>query len=184
MTCGVFSNSIIATVISFPEITEPVFKLDTQGRFMLYGGILIYAAIVVLIGWWASRRVNNMSDFLVAGRRLPLWMASATLLATWFGAGPSMAATGAVFEKGGLKNIIADPFAAAISLILAGIFIVGILRRNRLLTVTEIVDRYTDWCGYCFALHHCRRHVGRNNYRRGASGVDNCRIIDYCSRRS
>ena len=57
---------------------------------MLIAGIVIYMLVMLVIGWFASRKVSHMSDFLVAGRRLPLWMATATLLATWFGAGSSM----------------------------------------------------------------------------------------------
>jgi SSS family solute:Na+ symporter len=112
--------------------------MDT--KLWLGGGILVYICIVLAIGWWAGRRIKGMSDFLVAGRRLPMWMAFATLLATWFGAGSSMGVCGTVYSDG-LPGIISDPFAAAISLIIAGVFFVGMLRRLRLLTVTDVIER-------------------------------------------
>ena len=64
--------------------------LDTPTRIILWSGIGFYILVMLLIGYLSGRKVKDMSDFLVAGRRLPLWMATATLLATWFGAGSSM----------------------------------------------------------------------------------------------
>ena len=100
----------------------------------------LYCGIMLFIGWWASRKVKGMNDFLVAGRRLPLWMATATLLATWFGAGSSMGVAATVY-KDGLVGVLADPFGAALSLIFAGIFIVGLLRKKGCMTVTDIISR-------------------------------------------
>lgn len=116
-------------------------------KLWLMGGIMFYIAGMLLIGWWAARRVKGMSDFLVAGRRLPMWMAFATLLATWFGAGSSMGVCGSVYSDG-LPSIISDPFAASLSLIIAGVFFVGALRRLRLLTVTDVIERrFGKWAG-------------------------------------
>lgn len=103
-------------------------------------GMILYLIAMLLIGWISCRKVNKMSDFLVAGRRLPLWMATATLLATWFGAGSSMGVAATVYSDG-VSGVLADPFGAALSLILAGIFIVGLLRKNGCMTVTDIIER-------------------------------------------
>ncbi len=107
---------------------------------MLVIGIVIYMVAMLVIGWFSSRKVNEMSDFLVAGRRLPLWMATATLLATWFGAGSSMGVAATVYSDG-IGGVIADPFGASVSLILAGVFIVGLLRKKGCMTVTDIIER-------------------------------------------
>ena len=64
--------------------------LDPQTTKTLLIGVVIYIILMLLIGWFSSRKVSGIGDFIVAGRRLPLWMATATLLATWFGAGSSM----------------------------------------------------------------------------------------------
>ena len=40
-----------------------------------------------------------MEDYVVAGRRLPLSLASATLLATWFGAGTLLAVADEVLRR-------------------------------------------------------------------------------------
>ena len=46
----------------------------------LWGGIVFYIAVVLAIGIFAGRKVRNMSDFIVAGRRLTLLPAIGTLL--------------------------------------------------------------------------------------------------------
>ncbi|MDD3155012.1 MAG: sodium:solute symporter family protein [Victivallaceae bacterium] len=121
--------------------------LTDSGRMMLYGGIIFYIFCILLIGWFASGKVKGLGDFLVAGRRLPLWMTSATLLATWFGAGSSMGVAATVYSSG-LGAVIADPFAASFSLLFAGVFIVGMLRKLKCLTVTDIIERrYGKWAG-------------------------------------
>ena len=119
---------------------EAMIALDSTTKTTLWIGIGIYVLIVLAIGYFAGRKVKNLGDFLVAGRRLPLWMATATLLATWFGAGSSMGVAATVYS-GNLRDVIADPFGASLSLILAGIFIVGVLRKLNCMTVTDIIQK-------------------------------------------
>lgn len=118
---------------------EPMIRLEGSMKYTLWIGIGFYIVAVLLIGYLCSKRVKDVSDFVVAGRRLPLWMATATLLATWFGAGSSMGVAATVYA-GGIRDVLADPFAAGISLILAGIFIVGILRKMKCMTVTDVIQ--------------------------------------------
>lgn len=108
---------------------------------MVLSGVLIYMIGMLIVGYWSSKRIKNLTDFLVAGRRLPFYLAVATLFATWFGAGSCMGASGTAYQEG-LMGVIADPFAAGLSLILAGLFYVAFLRRLELLTVTDIFGRY------------------------------------------
>lgn len=126
---------------------EQGLEFSANMKFWLIFGMIFYVSGMLFIGWWAGRRVKGMADFLVAGRRLPMWMAFATLLATWFGAGSSMGVCGTVYKEG-LPAIISDPFAASVSLILAGLFFVGALRRLRLLTITDVIERrFGKWAG-------------------------------------
>jgi SSS family transporter len=96
----------------------------------------------VAVGLWAGRNVESGADFIVAGRRLPLWLATATLFATWFGGGTCIGAAGEAYETG-LLGVIADPFGAALCLFLAGWFFVRPLRRMGLLTIGDFFrDRF------------------------------------------
>lgn len=119
---------------------ENMFQLSGDVKFFLCIGIAAYILVMLLIGFLASRRISSPEDYLVAGRRLPLWMATATLLATWFGAGSSMGVAAMTYSSG-IKGILADPFGASLCLLLAGVFIVGILRKLKCLTVTDIISR-------------------------------------------
>jgi solute:Na+ symporter, SSS family len=104
-------------------------------------GVTIYMVAMLAVGYYSSRKIKIFSDFMVAGRRLGFWLATATLVATWFGAGSCMGASGTVYS-GGVIGVVSDPFAAGLALILAGIFYVGYLRRMNLLTVTDIFGIY------------------------------------------
>jgi len=53
--------------------------------------IALYMLVMLLIGWWASKYyIKGMTDFLLAGRRLGIWLGAATLAATHFGGGAVM----------------------------------------------------------------------------------------------
>ncbi|MCQ2380554.1 MAG: sodium:solute symporter family protein, partial [Victivallaceae bacterium] len=124
-------------------MTETIFQqlgLPNSMVTWLFIGIGVYMAGMLAIGFLSAKKVNNLKDYIVAGRRLPLWMATGTLLATWFGAGSSMGVAATVYQQG-IIGVLADPFGASISLLLAGIFVVGILRKNKCLTVTDTIAR-------------------------------------------
>ena len=134
--------------------------LSTSAKIMLWSGIVVYLAILVLIGLWSGRKINDMKDFLVAGRRLPLWMATATLLATWFGAGSSMGVSATVYSSG-VSGVVADPIGASLSLLLAGVFIVGLLRKRKHLTVTDIIsERFGRGAGVYASLWMLPVYIG------------------------
>ncbi len=99
-----------------------------------------YVLGLLVLGLFASTRVRDATDFVVAGRRLGLGLCTFTLFATWFGGGTLIGAAGAAYG-GGLNAVAADPFGAALCLLLAGAFYVRLLRRLRLLTVPDFFRR-------------------------------------------
>lgn len=102
--------------------------------------MLVYLVVMYIIGYIAERKIQNVDDFLVAGRRLPLSLAWMTLLATWFGAGTMLTAADEVRE-GGLERAALDPFGAGTCLLLAGLFVAGPMWRMQLLTVPDFFRR-------------------------------------------
>jgi len=96
---------------------------------------------MLLIGFWSSRKIKDTTDFLIAGRRLGLVLATATMFATWFG-GESVIGTAGTVYKQGLYGIISDPFGASLALILAGLFYAAAFRRLNLLTVVDIFEKF------------------------------------------
>lgn len=103
---------------------------------MLLTAIIGYLILTVLLGFWASRRVRSSSDFMLAGRRLPLLLGSTALFATWFGSETVFGAS-SEFLEGGLYQVIEDPFGAALCLFLFGMFFARKLYAMKLLTLGD-----------------------------------------------
>lgn len=103
---------------------------------MLLAFIILYLAITLLIGWWASRRVHSTADFVVAGKNLPTPILAAGLFATWFGSETVMGAPSSFIEDG-LLGVMEDPFGAAMCLILVGIIYARPLYRLNILTFND-----------------------------------------------
>ena len=111
--------------------------MGDQGVILV--GVGIYLVAMLAIGAYAARHSKTSLDFILAGRGLSLPIASASLLATWMGAGTIMGAAGAAYTAG-VYPTIADPFGAGLCLLIAGMFFVRILRRMRLLTIIDLFE--------------------------------------------
>lgn len=105
--------------------------------------VILYAIGMLALGWWTRSRVHDHEDFLVAGRRLPLHLAWATIVATWFGAGAMLTATDTVRAQG-LVGAALDPIGAGLCLFLAGWLIARPLWEMRLLTLPDFYRRRFD----------------------------------------
>lgn len=103
---------------------------------MLIWFVILYLLFSVGIGLYASMRVHNSRDFVVAGRNLPLPIVTATVFATWFGA-ETVLGISATFVKDGLGAVVADPFGASMCLVIAGLFFAPLLYRMNLLTIGD-----------------------------------------------
>jgi len=99
--------------------------------------LIVYLIIMIGIGWYASKRIKGTTDFIVAGRRLPLWLSVGTLVATWFCGGAVMGATSEAYSWG-LQGIIWDPLSSVPAFILVGFVFVRMFRRARYLTPADM----------------------------------------------
>lgn len=107
---------------------------------IIFIGVGVYIAIMLAVGVYASRRVNSVVEFAVAGRSLPLWICATTIVATWFGGGMMMGGSGAAYDDG-MLGVIADPFGAAVCLFLVALFFARIIRRLKILTFVEFIEQ-------------------------------------------
>src|SRR5256885_298245 len=103
---------------------------------MLIAFVVLYLLVTIAIGLWAAMRVKNSKDYVLAGRSLPLYMNTATVFATWFGA-ESVLSVSVEFSKSGLGGIIADPFGSSICLVIVAIFFARAFYRMDLLTIGD-----------------------------------------------
>jgi SSS family transporter len=109
---------------------------------MLLWFVLLYWAISVAIGLIASLKVKNTADFAAAGHALPMYVVTATVFATWFGAEAVLGAP-ATFLQEGLAGVVADPFGSSMCLILVGLFFAKPLYQKKYLTIGDFYrERY------------------------------------------
>ena len=102
--------------------------------------VLVYLAITIAIGLYATKFVSSSKDYLVAGRSLPVYMTTATVFATWFGA-ETVLSVSATFVKDGLGGIPADPFGATFCLIFVALFFARAFYRMDLLTIGDFYKK-------------------------------------------
>ncbi|MEB2781240.1 sodium:solute symporter family protein [Algoriphagus sp. C2-6-M1] len=107
---------------------------------MLLTAIIIYLAITIAIGAWASKFVKGSKDFVLAGRSLPLFLSASALFATWFGSETIFGASSVYLEEG-LQGVIEDPFGGALCLVLFGMFYLRPMYRMGVLTIGDVFKK-------------------------------------------
>lgn len=115
-------------------------EISRSQQILLAVVLGVYLLALLLLSVVATKKVETEEDYLVAGRRLPLFLAWGTLIATWFGAASMMGAAEAAREKG-LLGVTLDPFACSATLILAGLLFAKPLWRMKLLTMGDYYRR-------------------------------------------
>lgn len=109
---------------------------------MLVTLVVLYLLVSIAIGLYAATRVKNSTDYVAAGRSLPLYITVATVFATWFGS-ETVLGISATFLDEGLRGLWSDPFGAALCLILVGLFFARPLYRMNLVTLGDFFrERY------------------------------------------
>ena len=106
---------------------------------LLLGSYLLF---LVILGGYSSKKLKNVEDFLVAGRKLNLPLTSASLMATWTGAAAITGYTGWIYEGGYSMMWIA--VATTTSLLLIGLVLSKKLHNLSVLTVPDILKNHYD----------------------------------------
>lgn len=122
---------------------------------MLLFFVVVYLLATLAIGGYASRFVKTSGDFAVAGRKLPAFVVTSGLFATWFGSETVMGASSEFIEHGVL-GVIEDPFGASLCLLLIGLFFARPLYRLNLLTFSDYFrkrfGRPAEWVSALFMI--------------------------------
>ncbi|GFP25006.1 hypothetical protein HKBW3S43_00804 [Candidatus Hakubella thermalkaliphila] len=93
----------------------------------ILGIIAVYLVVIIGMGLYFSRRIQESIDLTIAGRKLSYIYTVASTLATWICAGAMMGAAGYAYLFG-MQGIIFDPWAAALTMVLVGLFFAHRLR--------------------------------------------------------
>ncbi|HEX7060740.1 MAG TPA: sodium:solute symporter family protein [Woeseiaceae bacterium] len=62
--------------------------------------VVVYVMVLLGVSIWKTRTVRSADDFMVAGRRVPVYMLVATLVCTWIGSGSLFGTAGLTFRTG------------------------------------------------------------------------------------
>ena len=109
---------------------------------VIFIGVAVYMLGMLGVGYYASRRTHSVTEFVVAGRGLPVWLCAMTVIATWFGGSTMMGGAGAAYDDG-MLGVIEDPLGGALALFLVGLFFARTFRRLRIMTVVDfMLQRY------------------------------------------
>ncbi len=117
--------------------------MDFQGYdyvWLIVTFIIGFFAVRMGVGIWASKKVSDAADYIVAGRKLPIYMVGASVMATWFAAETLLGASSTAFQFG-LQGVIFDPFGAVVCLFLSGFLFTRVMRRARYLTIVDFFER-------------------------------------------
>lgn len=98
--------------------------------------VISYSIVIIFVGWWAKGRVKDMTDYIVAGRRLGFWLTYGTITATWFCAGTVLGGAAMTYSFG-VRGVIMDPIGASVCLIIFSLFFASILRKLKYLTIAD-----------------------------------------------
>lgn len=108
----------------------------------IFIGVAIYMVIMIVVGLYASKKSHSVTDFMVAGRGMPIWLCAVTVMATWFGGSTIMGGAGAAYDDG-MLGVIEDPWGGALAILLIGFFFARTFRRLKIVTVADFMrQRY------------------------------------------
>ena len=110
---------------------------------------LMYASFIA-IGWLSSRRAagRGVDAFMVAGRSMPLWLATFTMTATWVDGGYLLGTAEGVYRSS-LASGLQGGVCFGISLIIGGLFFA---RRMRALEFHTLIDPFEARFGAQWAV--------------------------------
>lgn len=112
----------------------------------IYWGGLVSMVVFYLAVFWVGvyfpqkKDSGSTEDLILAGRRMPLWVAICTMTATWV-CGGYINGTAENIYKNGITWGAQAGLCYSISLILGGLFFAKIMRRHGFTTLLDLFER-------------------------------------------
>lgn len=107
---------------------------------MQYVIIALYIASLGWTAWLGWRRTHTFDDHLVAGRRMPVWLASFTIAATLIGSGVVIGVSELSYKAG--VSAMLYPASLAVALALSILVAASRFRQSEAVTVPELLARH------------------------------------------
>ncbi len=102
-------------------------------------GLIIYVVLTTAVSFFMMARVRKPADYLVAGRGLPFWVLTGTIIGTCIGTGVIIGGTGLAYLHGWAG--CAYPIGLGLGTLLTGLLFAE-MRRYKFMTLSEEVACY------------------------------------------
>ena len=107
--------------------------------------VVVYAAFLILLSRYLSKRQGDMEDYYLGGRDIPWWAIGVSTMATQLGAISFISAPAFVALKpGGGLTWLGYEFAVPVALVFVMIFILPVIHRSKVVSVYEYLERRFD----------------------------------------
>lgn len=108
-------------------------------RSAIFIGLAIYGLLIFVLSIFFASRVRKAEDYLVAGRRVPFWILTGSIVGTCVGTGATIGASGLAFQHGWAGS--AYPMSLGLGVFFAGLLF-AVMRRYNFMTLGEEIACY------------------------------------------
>jgi SSS family solute:Na+ symporter len=113
--------------------------MSTHGAIAL--GLVLYVVLTTGVSFFWMSRVRKPADYLVAGRGLPYWVLTGTIIGTCIGTGVIIGGSGLAYKHGWAG--CAYPLGLGLGTLFSG-FLFGEMRRYKFMTLSEEIACYYE----------------------------------------
>ncbi len=114
---------------------------ESESRLFLVVLLIIYTAVVSLIGF-KNRQNKNSEDYFLASRSLPAWLLAITFIASWWGGGSAIDLVDVAFKEG-ISSFWIYGIPVLLATALMYLFAAGI-RRIATISQPQLMERRYD----------------------------------------
>jgi SSS family solute:Na+ symporter len=104
-------------------------------------GLILYVVLTTAVSFFWMTRVRKPTDYLVAGRGLPYWVLTGTIIGTCIGTGVIIGGSGLAYKHGWAG--CAYPIGLGVGTLFTGLFFAR-MRRYNFMTLSEEIACYYD----------------------------------------
>ncbi|PTM58453.1 sodium:solute symporter family protein [Desmospora activa] len=124
---------VIACIAVYASVTGKDIHWGALITMLIFYALMYYIGAVT-----AGRKNDSLRDMMLAGRKIPLWIAMFTMAATWVGGGYINGTAEATYASGLVWA--QAPWGYALSLIIGGIFFARKMRRYQFTTMLDPLE--------------------------------------------
>lgn len=102
--------------------------------------LLLYFAIILLIGFFFSKKLRSLEDFFLASRNLPFFLILLTLAGSWLGATSTLVSVDEAFDKG-ISSFWVIGVPSVLTVVIFALFLTGPIRRLPFVSLPDLMEK-------------------------------------------